>query len=337
METLTKIISGIDHKGYKAYKQLQGKYDFGDYYLFIDRVQGDPFAAPSKLRIRVPQSIAGFPEALFSNMSRKTALEDFITRAFNKAIKEKSKGNRGTGKSGSITIDHGGQEILRRASCLVTPEYVEARFYAGLPARGRTILGGQCLEMLTGEIPGIVISALFYDRLEKSKLQNFIEVCEDQDYLRKSLKDNDLISFIKNNSILPRRSGVSDSPLQASEAIAFKSPPELEVILEAPNIGKVSGMGVPPGITLIIGGGFHGKTTLLKAIERGVYNHIPGDGREYAVTVSSAVKIRAEEGRSVRKVNISPFISNLRKKNPLLLSLTRLKIFIAMPGLHRSW
>ena len=289
METLTKIISRIDHTGYKSYKQLQGKYDFGDYHLFVDHVQGDPFASPSKLRIRIPQSIAGFPEILFFNTSRKTALEDFITREFNKSIKEESKGNRGTGKSGSITIDCGGQEILRRASCRVTPEYAEVRFYAGLPARGRTVLGSQCLEMLTREIPRIVSSALFYDRLEKNKLKNFIEVCEDQDHLRKSLKDNNLISFIKNDSILPRISGVSDSPLPASAAIAFKSPPELEVTLEAPNVGKISGMGIPPGITLIIGGGFHGKTTLLKAIERGIYNQIPEDGREYVVTVDSAV------------------------------------------------
>ncbi|GAI51123.1 unnamed protein product, partial [marine sediment metagenome] len=118
------------------------------------------------------------------------------------------------------------------------------------------------------------------------------------------LKENKLISFIKNGSILPRRSGVSDSPLPISEAIAFKSPPELEVTLEAPNTGKITGMGIPEGVTLIIGGGFHGKTTLLKAIEKGIYNHIPADGREYSVTIDSAVKIRAEEGRSIQKVNI---------------------------------
>jgi predicted ABC-class ATPase len=136
-------------------------------------------------------------------------------------------------------------------------------------------------------------------------------VCEDQDFIRNILKENKLVSFIRNGSILPRKSGISDSPLPESEAVAFKSPPQLETTLNAPNAGKITGMGIPPGVTLIIGGGFHGKTTLLKAVERGVYDHIPSDGREYCVTVDSAVKIRAEEGRSIQKVNISPFISNL--------------------------
>ncbi|GAH25152.1 unnamed protein product, partial [marine sediment metagenome] len=106
----------------------------------------------------------------------------------------------------------------------------------------------------------------FYHVLDEEEIKRHIELCEDQDYIRSILKENKLVSFIKNGSILPRRSGVSDSPLPISEAIAFKSPPDLEVTLEAPNTGKITGMGIPEGVTLIIGGGFHGKTTLLKAI-----------------------------------------------------------------------
>ncbi len=311
METLKKIISMIDHKGYKAYKQLRGNYDFKDFTLYIDHVQGDPFASPSKFRIRVFQAKAKFTSELFSNKSRKTAFEDYISRAFNTSIKKESRGNRGTGNSGIITIDSGKQEIIQRTSCVVNSKFVEVRFYVGLPARGRTVLGKQCLEMLTAEIPKIVNSSLFYHVLDEEEIKRHIELCEDQDYIRSILKENKLVSFIKNGSILPRRSGVSDSPLPISEAIAFKSPPELEVTLEAPNTGKITGMGIPEGVTLIIGGGFHGKTTLLKAIEKGIYNHIPADGREYSVTIDSAVKIRAEEGRSIQKVNISSFISNL--------------------------
>lgn len=311
MDRLKKIILNIDRKGYRSYKQLKGSYNFNDFILFIDYVQGDPFASPSRLRVRVNQSIAGFGKDLFSNKSRKIALEDYISRAFATAIKKISRGNRGTGKSGIIIIDSGKQEILQRTCCVVNTEFVEVRFYAGLPAGGRTILGNQCMEMLTGEIPEIVRTSLLYRRLNAKKIRNHIEVSEDQDHLRSILKDYKLVSFIKNNSILPRRSGISDSPLPESEAVAFKSPPELEITLETPNAGKITGMGIPEGITLIIGGGFHGKTTLLKAIERGIYNHIPGDGREYAVTTGSAVKIRAEEGRNIQKVNISPFISNL--------------------------
>ncbi len=311
MEKLKKLISGIDHRGYKAYKQLKGSYTFNGFTLFIDYVQGDPFASPSRLRVRAPQKIAGFSSDLFSNKSRKIALEDYISRAFAKTAKKISRGIRGTGKSGIIIIDSGKQEILQRTSCVVNNEFVEVRFYAGLPARGRTILGKHCMEMLTGEIPEITRSSLLLISLDKKEIKKHVYVCEDQEYIRKILKENKLVSFIRNGSILPRRSGISDSPLPESEATAFKSPPELEVTLEAPNAGKITGMGIPEGITLIIGGGFHGKTTLLKAIERGIYNHIPGDGREYAVTISSAVKIRAEEGRNIQKVNILPFISNL--------------------------
>lgn len=73
-------------------------------------------------------------------------------------------------------------------------------------------------------------------------------------------------------------------------------------------------MGIPKGITLIVGGGYHGKSTLLQALERGVYDHIAGDGREYVITNDSAMKIRAEDGRSVEKVNIQPFIDHLPGK-----------------------
>jgi predicted ABC-class ATPase len=311
MEKIKKIISSIDHRGYKAYKQLKGSYYFPNFTLHIDYVQGDPFASPSRLRATVDRSVAGFGTELFNNKSRKTALEDYISRSFARASKNISRGNRGTGKSGMIIIDSGKQEILQRTSCKVNNKFVEVRFYAGLPARGRRILGNHCIEMLTMEIPEIVKSSMILSNLDEEKIKRHVEVCEDQDYLRSLLKKNKLVSFIKNDSILPRRSGISDSPLPQQEAIAFKSPPELEVTLESPNAGRINGMGIPEGVTLIIGGGFHGKTTLLKSIEKGIYNHIPGDGREYVVTIDSAVKIRAEEGRNIQKVNISPFISNL--------------------------
>lgn len=311
METLKKIISSIDRRGYKAYKHLKGRYDFGDFILYIDHVQGDPFASPSRLRARVTQHTAGFDQKLFSTKSGKIALQDYISREFDRSIKKECRGIRGTGKSGIITIDSGKQEILERTSCIINPEFVEVRFYAGLPARGRTVLGKVCLEMLSCEVPKIVVSSMLLKSLNEEEIIRHVKICEDQDHIRNILKEHKLVSFIKNGSILPRRSGISDSPLPASESVAFKSPPQLEITLEAPNEGKLTGMGIPRGVTIIIGGGFHGKTTLLKAVERGIYNHIPSDGREYCVTVDSAVKIRAEEGRNIQKVNISPFISNL--------------------------
>ncbi len=81
--------------------------------------------------------------------------------------------------------------------------------------------------------------------------------------------------------------------------------------MELPNRGSVSGMGIPEGVTLVAGGGFHGKSTLLSALAWGVYDHVPGDGRELVVTRSDAAKIRAEDGRSVAGVDISAMIGNL--------------------------
>ncbi len=310
-EDLRRKLLAIDGRGYKAYKDIRGEYDFADFQLFIDHVQGDPFASPSMLRARVPQKLANFPSTLFSNKDRRIACEDYLIRTFDKAIRRVVEGRRGSGKSGLIAIDRGGQEVLERTAMVVDKEMVEARFVMGLPAAGRRVLGRQAIDMFFSELPQIVKESLFYRTLDSRDLENYVNIVEDQAYLRRQLPKNKLVAFIANNSVLPRRSGVDDRPLPRPQAIPFVSPPELEVTFELPNRGSISGMGIPEGVTLIVGGGYHGKSTLLKAIERGVYNHLPGDGREFAVAIPEAVKIRAEDGRRVEKVNISPFIQNL--------------------------
>lgn len=316
MKYLKKLIQKIDQRGYKAYQQLRGSYDFEDFTLYLDHIQGDPFAAPSKLRARVMQEKAKFSPGLFNTKPRRIALQDYITRAFSQAINNLSLSKTGSGKSGLLHIDCGRQHILERTSCTVNQKLVEVCFYAGLPARGRRIMGRECETLLMEKIPKIISLSLFYSALNKDDCINYIQVCEDQVYLRKQLPNHNLVAFIANGSILPRRSGVSDKPLSLEDAVPFKSPPQLEIELTAPHKGKVKGMGIPPGITLIIGGGFHGKTTLLEAVKQGVYNHVPQDGREYVIALKNAVKIRAEEGRSIQKVDISPFINNLpRGKN----------------------
>lgn len=311
---LHSILGRIDGRGYKAYKDIQGSYQFPTYVLHIDHVQGDPFASPSRVRIQVPQTVSQFPKTLFASVSRRIALEDYLTRQFERAIGKEAKGHRGSGKSGRIDIDHCGQEILERTSASVSAQSVEMRFTVGLPARGRTVLGREAEAMFFQEIPDIVQRAMLFKSLQATAITRHVEVAEDQDALRQSLKKQHLVAFLANGAILPRRSGVDDRPLQQSsqeQVIPFQSPPELEVEFDLPNRGKIKGMGIPEGVTVIIGGGFHGKSTVLKALERGIYNHIPGDGREYVVAVSDASKIRAEDGRRIENVNITPFISNL--------------------------
>lgn len=308
---LQEILDRIDGKGYKAYKDIGGTYKIRNFTLMVDHVQGDPFASPSRIRVRVDQKVAGFPAALFSNRSRKTGFEDYITRQVDKAIRRIASGNRGTGKSGLIAIDSCGQEILQRTSVVVNEEFVEARMTVGLPARGRRVLSQQAKAMLLDELPRIVNSSLLYSAINQEKLEYHVKLVEDQDFLRGKLEQMGLVCFIANGSILPRESGISQKPLKGRNVVPFQSPPSLEVEVVLPNKGAVRGMGIPKGVTLIVGGGYHGKSTLLRAIERGVYNHIPGDGRELVITLGDAVKIRAEDGRSVEKVNISPFINNL--------------------------
>jgi|JYMV01.1.fsa_nt_gi predicted ABC-class ATPase len=313
-ENLCQILRRINGKGYKAYKELQGLYDFSPFVLSIDHVQGDPFALPSRVSIQIPSATAGFPPHLFSNKIRKVALADYLAREFDKAIEKNSRGQRGTGKSGLFFIESGQQEVLERNCMDITPEVVDARFLMGLPADGRRILGRHAETMFCDELIAIVTQALLFENLAAESVQQHIEVIEDQEALREQLKEHGLVAFVGNGSTLPRRSGIDDRPLVESSAgpvIPFRSPPEMEIELSQPNRGPVRGMGIPEGVILIVGGGFHGKSTLLRALERGVYNHLPGDGREWTVTIDSGVKIRAEDGRYVEKVDISPFINNL--------------------------
>lgn len=306
---LRRILNRIDGKGYPAYKDILGEYEFPGFRLLIDHVQGDPFAAPSRLRVRVSQQVAGYPPDTFSGGSRRVALSDFLTRAFDVTCAHLS-GRRGSGKSGLIAIDQPGQAILERTSVLVDQEVVEARFIVGLPARGRRILGRQAATMLCDDLPRIVESALRFSANNRAALYGHIQTAEDADWLRSQLASRGLVAFVAEGAVLPRRSGVDDRPLRDG-AIPFHSPPSLRVEVHLPNAGLQAGMGIPTGVTLIVGGGYHGKSTLLNALERGVYNHIPGDGRQLVVTDEGAVKIRAEDGRAVAGVDISPFIGSL--------------------------
>ncbi len=308
-ETLRQLLLQLDQRGYKAYKEIGGSYEFPHLTLIIDRVQGDPFATPSQCRVQLPLSIAGFPRELFCNRSREIALRDYLTRQFDQAT-QLIRLSRGTGNSGLITIAKTGQAILERTSAFITDELVEVRFVVGLPAFGRRIAGQQAQEMLCDEIPRLVESTLQYRHLDAAAIQRHIETAEDADWLRQHLTETGLVAFIPDGAVLPRRSGVDEQPLQ-DQAIPFQSPDSLRVEVRCPNQGLITGMGIPAGVTLIVGGGYHGKSTLLRAIELGIYNHLPNDGRELVVTHPAAVKIRAEDGRSITGVDISPFINHL--------------------------
>ena len=306
---LEKILFSMDGKSYSAYKSLKGEYKFEKYILAIDHVQSDPYAPPSKMRVIMDRKICGIPYELTDTKDKNIAVSDFLTRNFYREIQKIGNDSTGTGGSGRIFIDRCGQEILERTSVLIKGDKVEVRFEMGMPARGRRIMGKAAQKIIFEQLPEIVEKSIIYDNLNKKALNEQVILVLDQEYARKILKKKGLVAFVANGSVLPRESGVSDRPMK--NAVKFKSPEKFEITLKLPSGKEVSGMGIPKGITLIVGGGYHGKSTLLAALERGVYNHIAQDGRELIISESDAVKIRAEDGRNVEKVNISGFINNL--------------------------
>lgn len=309
-ERLSAELEAIDGKGYGAYKRIAGAYDFGDFVLHIDYVQGDPFASPSRLRAVFPPETTRMPDELLRPPIRRKATADFLNRRLWRRLAPASK-PRGSGKSGSIRILKPGQQILERTSLQLDERgQIVARLTAGLPASGRRVLGRQAAEMLLAAIPEALRGVLTRASLDVDAARRHAELAEDSTALRDQLAERGLVAFVPTGAILPRRSGVDDRPLDA-EAVAFQPPDSLQVTLDAPNRGAIAGMGIPRGVTLIVGGGYHGKSTLLRAIEHGIYDYIEGDGRELAVTEPGAVKIRAEDGRSVASVDISNFITDL--------------------------
>lgn len=311
-EDLKKELIKIDHKSYGMYKTLGGSYSYGNYILHIDHVQGDPFASPSRLRFEVKKETHGFPEEYYEEKHRRLALEDQVLRRFLRQLRQLDKGSMGSGKSGRITTCPANQTVQERIAVVFSKDRMELRFEMGFPARGRTIMAKEMQKLVFDILPELAESCLFYrkwDTKSKSFLEKAVFLADDQKELRRQLKERGLTGFVANGAILPRESGISDRPMR--DAVPFISPESLQIEIELPHKGKMIGMGIPKGITVIVGGGYHGKSTLLKALEQGVYNHIAGDGREYVVAEATGMKIRAEDGRSILHTDISLFINHL--------------------------
>lgn len=309
---LKQMLSSIHRKSYPAYKGLKGIYDFGTYLLCIDHVQGDPFASPSNVSIRLPRKTAGFPAFCFASPCTRIALQDYLTRNFEEQIQKFSFRAKGSGKSGLISITRCGQEILERTACQITEKDILVRFTVGFPANGRTINAPELEKIFFDFLPQCVARALCYKNLPARTVEQVIWLAEDQEFIRGELERRNLAAFVADGAVLPRQSGISQKPMKGS--IPFQSPDSLRIQMDLPHKGTISGMGVPNGITLIAGGGYHGKSTLLNALELGVYNHIAGDGREYVITDSTALKLRSEDGRFIKDVDISLFINDLPNK-----------------------
>ena len=309
---LQNQLRSIDRKSYPAYKALRGSYQFEGYQLNIDHVQGDPFASPSHVSVFVPMKQADFPNFSLKDEITKRALADHLTRRFGAQVNRFTFKAKGSGKSGLISVTHCGQEVLSRTACEVNGEGITARFAVGFPANGRTINAGELAKIFFEYLPVCVEQSFYYRNLNAQDVKEAIELAEDQAYIRKQLKGMGLVAFVADHAVLPRESGISSRPMKHS--VEFMSPDSLRVTMKLPHKGTVTGMGIPEGITLIVGGGYHGKSTLLTALQLGVYDHIAGDGREYVITEESALKLRSEDGRFIKDVDISMFINDLPNK-----------------------
>lgn len=308
---LKTLLERIDRRGYPAYKDTAGQYQFPDYVLSIDHVQGDPFAAPSKLSVIVSGRQSGFLAEFYETTWRKAALQDMLVRRFYQKADKFSFQAKGSGKSGMISTSRPGQKILERSACQINGKTgdITFRFEVGFPANGRTVNSKELEKILFRFLPECIENSLYLKAYDKKQVRAVVDLSDDQQFIREELKKRGLVAFVANGAVLPRASGVLDVPMK--HAVKFISPASMEVSMELPHAGKIKGMGIRRGITLVVGGGYHGKSTLLKALEAGVYNHIAGDGREYVITDDTAVKIRAEDGRSVKETDISMFIGTL--------------------------
>ncbi|MCK5347388.1 MAG: ABC-ATPase domain-containing protein, partial [Candidatus Heimdallarchaeota archaeon] len=306
-------LSSIDDQDYACYQALLGTYDFSLFKLIVQQIPKDPYAPPHTgiYRIQVQRADNRIINIKIGSKVQKIAFADYLARYFYDASERISKGIRGTGYSGLITINQPGQTILERNSVVITDEIIEVRCFLGLPGKGRKVTAGIAEQMLLTELPEIVRESLLSESIDQEALQRHIEIAEDAEYLRNKLDSLGLIAFIANDSILPRESGTSDKPMSDKTAITFTAPESLTQEVELPSARRIKGLAIQKGVTLITGGGYHGKSTLLRTLETGIYNHIPGDGREYCVSSVQAVKVRAYSGRYVVKTDISPFINNL--------------------------
>ncbi|WFD31051.1 hypothetical protein MSPP1_002081 [Malassezia sp. CBS 17886] len=308
----------LEGRPYGAYHDLEGAWVFAGFTFILDRAQSDPYAAPSKARIRIPHGSAGFPASMYSSHVRQVAMADYLLRALfanctsHRFHEKLGSANWSGGKGGQLEVDRPGQQVLERTAVVVDTACIEVRFLVGLPARGRNIMGGFAATVLCKNVPVLVEESLVAGSLDLASMSAHIDCVEDQEALRAQLGGLGLVGFVANGAILPRASGASELPLAPPACVPFESPASQEVELHVPHRGAVRGLGIRRGaIYMCVGGGYHGKSTFLAALSLGSYNHVRGDGREFVSTVDTTYSVGSEDGRAVQKVDISPFITNL--------------------------
>lgn len=304
MKALYQKIRTLNGKNYGLYKSLADKpWDFGDFVLEFLHVQGDPYAPASRVVIKANLSMLGYASEWGGSFERRLALSDFLHRKLSQLVKEKY-----PDKDAAIVFDTAGPEMLVRNSLWIDNGELRACLQVRLPGEGRKIQAETAAEILTMVLPDLVSAGLYYSKSDEAALQEHFRVLAERKEILAQLESRGLCAFVPDGAVLPRASGLSELPLEG--AVPFSAPEQMAVTLNVCG-REIRGMGIPKGITVITGGAFHGKSTLLQALTRAVYPHIPGDGREGIVIDESALRVGVEDGRSVRGTDLSQFVRDL--------------------------
>jgi len=312
---LRALLQRLDGAPFPKYKQLTGRFTVGDFTLAVDRVPPDPFAGPTKVRLIASRALSGLDAELVETREGRVAVEDWLARRATKTIVQLS-GHGEPRRPGArpVRVQEIGAAVLERSACRITPQAIELRLMIDLPAAGRRIRGRQAEDLLLTELPRLATASLLFSQRANDQARRAVEIVADHVSIQKELRLRGLVAFVAEGSLLARASGAGgdeDAPRRDGQEVAFEAPDPLAVELTLPHAGRIRGLGVPAGVTLIVGGAFHGKSTLLDAVARAVHPHHSGDGRERVASLPEAVTVRAEDGRSVREVDISAFLGEL--------------------------
>ena len=309
MKALYQKIRSLQGKNYGLYKSLAEKtWDFGDFVLEFLHVQGDPYAPASRVMIKSSLQMLGYPSEWSGSFEHRLALSNYLYRKLSALVREKF-----SGKDAAVVFDSAGPEMLVRNALWIDNGELRACLQVRLPGDGRKIQAEDAAEILTMVLPDLVSAGLYNSGASKPdgvepELLSYYKVLAERKEILSLLEERGLCVFVPDGAILPRASGLSEQPMEG--AVPFTAPEEMAVTLVA-NGREIRGMGIPKGITVISGGAFHGKSTLLQALTKAVYPHIPGDGREGIVVSESAVRVGVEDGRSVRGTDLSQFVRDL--------------------------
>ncbi|HET8679750.1 MAG TPA: ABC-ATPase domain-containing protein [bacterium] len=312
-DRLRDKIVAINGKGFQSYQELAGAYRFDRFVLYLDTIQSDPVAAPTRARVRIDQAEAQVPPGLWATPAQHVAVADFLTRRLQEAIRKHVR-SRWSGRLPPLAVDAGGQTILARTACALSEDAIEVRLAIGLPSEGRKVLARAAQTLLFEELPSVIASGLAWTNLDGEAGRRHVALMDDYLALRDALAPLGLVAFLADGSILPREPGFGDGSLRA-RAVPLRAPDELAVTVSLPHRGAVRGLGIRAGVTVVSGGAFSGKSTLLAAIGAGVYPHVPGDGREYVATIPDAVAIHGEPGRRIERVDVSAFFREVPQRH----------------------